>query len=312
MLRFGQEIPAGGAGGAPVARPIWLICAIFALGAADPAFAKPLLPDPLLDGGKLVLTNGVTTVEGTGGGGLSTWATIAGMETDRAVGVSAHVTGIALPDYGWQSHGLAVGIRDRIELSYARQNFDTRKVGALLGLGEGFRFNQDVFGAKVRLAGDVVYGSPILPQISLGVQHKRSLDSAIVRAVGARAASGTDFTASATKLFLAQGVLVNATARLTNANQFGLLGFGGPAGSGRSIQFEGSVAYMLSPRVVVGGEYRTRPDNLAIAREDDAHDVFVAWAFTRNATVTAAYADAGSVATFDGQRGAYLSFQLAF
>lgn len=295
---------------------ISITCIAATLIASTPAQADqptpPLAANALLDGGKLILTNGVSTVEGTSGGGLSTWATIAGMGTNRAIGISAHVTAIELPDYGWQSHGASIGIKDRLELSYARQNFDTRKVGAALGLGEGFRFNQDVFGAKVRLAGDVVYGSPILPQISLGVQHKRSLDSTIVKAVGARAAAGTDFTASATKLFLSKSVLVNATARLTNANQFGLLGFGGANGADRSVQFEGSFAYMLSPRVVVGGEYRTRPDNLAIAREDDAHDVFVAWAFTRNATLTAAYADVGSIATFDEQRGAYVSLQLAF
>lgn len=274
--------------------------------------ACPAQADPLLDGGKLVLTNGISSIEGASGGGLASWATIAGMETDRGLGLSAHVTGIDLADYGWQSHGFAVGIKDRVELSYARQNFDTRKVGAALGLGEGYRFNQDVFGAKVRLIGDVVYGSPLMPQISLGVQHKRSLDGAIVRAVGAASASGTDFTASATKLFLSKSLLVNATARLTNANQFGLLGFGGPNQTDRTLQFEGSLAWMLSPRLVVGGEYRTRPSNLAIAREDDAHDLFVAWAVTRNATLTAAYTDVGSVATFDGQRGGLVSLQIAF
>ncbi|OZA21174.1 MAG: hypothetical protein B7X90_02760 [Novosphingobium sp. 17-62-19] len=274
--------------------------------------APPANADPLLDGGKLVLTNGISSIEGASGGGLASWATIAGMETDRGVGVSAHVTGIELADYGWQSHGASVGIKDRVELSYARQNFDTRKVGAALGLGEGYRFNQDIFAAKVRLVGDTVYGSPLLPQISLGVQHKRSLDAAIVKAVGAASSEGTDFTASATKLFLSKSVLVNATARLTNANQFGLLGFGGANQTDRTLQFEGSVAYMLTPRLVVGGEYRTRPSNLAIAREDDAHDLFVAWAITRNATVTAAYADVGSVATFDGQRGGLVSLQFAF
>lgn len=274
--------------------------------------ACPAQADPLLDGGKLVLTNGISSIEGASGGGLASWATIAGMETDRGLGLSAHVTGIELADYGWQSHGFAVGINDRVELSYARQNFDTRNVGAALGLGEGYRFNQDVFGAKVRLIGDVVYGSPLMPQISLGVQHKRSLDGAIVRAVGAASASGTDFTASATKLFLSTSLLVNATARLTNANQFGLLGFGGPNQTDRTLQFEGSLAWMLSPRLVVGGEYRTRPSNLAIAREDDAHDLFVAWAVTRNVTLTAAYTDVGSVATFDGQRGGLVSLQIAF
>lgn len=287
-------------------------------GAAGILFCSMLLAapaahaDPLLDGGKLVLTNGISSIEGSSGGGLASWATIGGMETDRGIGISAHVTAIELADYGWQSHGASIGIKDRVELAYARQNFDTRKVGAALGLGEGYKFNQDIFSAKVRLIGDLVYGPPLLPQISIGLQHKRSLDAAIVKAVGASSPNGTDFTVSATKLFLQQSVLVNATARLTNANQFGLLGFGGPDQRARSLQFEGSVAYMLTPRLVIGGEYRTRPSNLAIAREDDAHDLFVAWAFVRNATITAAYANVGSIATFDGQRGGLVSLQFAF
>lgn len=286
--------------------------AIVSATAAALMVPAPASADPLLDGGKLVLTNGISSLEGASGGGLASWATIAGMETDRGIGLSTHVTAIELPDFGWQSHGIAIGIKDRVELSYGRQNFDTRKVGAALGLGEGYRFNQDIFGAKLRLLGDTVYGSPFLPQISVGVQHKRSRDAAIVRAVGAASANGTDFVASATKLLLSQSVLINGTARLTNANQFGLLGFGGQIRRGRTLQVEGSVAYMLTRRLVVGGEYRTRPNNLAIAREDDAHDLFVAWAFARNATVTAAYADVGSVATFDGQRGGLVSLQFAF
>ncbi|WP_225206108.1 DUF3034 family protein [Novosphingobium huizhouense] len=273
--------------------------------------ATPVRADALVDGGKLVLTQGISSIEGASGGGLASWATIAGMETNRGIGLSGHVTGIALPDYGWQSHGVAIGIKDRLELSYARQNFDTRRVGAALGLGRGFRFNQDIYAAKLKLAGDLVYGPALLPQISIGVQHKRSLDPAIVKAVGAGSASGTDFTVSATKLFLSKSVLADATVRLTKANQFGLLGFGGPRRSARSVQFEGSVAYMLTPRLVVGAEYRTRPDNLRFARENDAYDGFVAWAVKRNVTVTAAFADVGSVATVKGQRGALLSLQLA-
>ncbi|OYW16398.1 MAG: hypothetical protein B7Z39_01455 [Novosphingobium sp. 12-64-8] len=266
----------------------------------------------MFDNAKLLLTNGVTTVEGPSGGGLASWSTIAGRGTERAIGVSAHVTGIELPDYGWQSHGIAVGVHDRLEIGYARQNFDTRKVGAALGLGHGFTFNQDIYSAKLRLAGDLVYGPALLPAIAIGVQHKRNLDGAIVRAVGAGASSGTDFTVSATKLFLSHSVLVNATARLTKANQFGLLGFGGDKHSGRSVQFEGSLAYQLSRRLALGGEFRTRPDNLNIARENDALDMFVAWAPVRNLTVTGAYVDVGSIATFEKQRGGMLSLQMAF
>ncbi|MFM9937071.1 MAG: DUF3034 family protein [Novosphingobium sp.] len=258
------------------------------------------------------MTNGVSTIEGSSGGGLATWATISGMGTDRAFGLSAHVTGIELLDFSLESHGVAIGIRDRLEIAYARQNFNTRHVGAALGLGEGFTLNQDIVSAKLRLAGDLVYGPALLPQISIGVEYKRNLDGAVVRAIGAGAAAGTDFTVSATKLVLSASVLANATVRVTKANQFGLLGFGGDKHGQRSVQFEGLLAWMLTPRLVIGGELRTRPDNLNIAREDAAKDLFAAWAVGRHVTVTAAYVDIGSVATFAGQRGGLLSLQLAY
>lgn len=263
------------------------------------------------EGDKLVLTNGVSTIEGASGGGIATWATIAGRELDGGVGVAAHATVVELPDFRWQSHGIAIGVSNRLELSYTRQNFDTRDVGAALGLGRGYTLNQDVYGAKLRLFGDVVYGDPLLPQVSLGVQHKRNLDGPVARAVGAADDEGTDFTLSATKLFLSHSVLLNTTIRLTEANENGLLGFGSAAGKGYSLQFEGSLGYQLSRRAVVGAEFRTKPDNLGLG-EDDWFDLFAAYAVTDNVTVTAAYADLGTIATFSGQRGAFLSAQLAF
>lgn len=266
----------------------------------------------VLDGGKLVLTNGATSVEGSSGGGLASWAVIAGNETDKGIGISTHATMVLLADYRLESHGLAVGVGDRVELSYARQNFDTRDVGTALGLGRGFKLNQDIYGVKVRLFGDLVYGPSAVPQVSVGIQHKRNLDRPVVTAVGAASAEGTDFYVSATKLDLKRSLLLNATFRLTNANQFGLLGFGTAGNDGRSLQFEGSMAYMLSPKLVVGAEVRTKPNRLAIATEDAAFDLFGAWALNRNLTLTAAYVDLGSIATFDGQRGAYFSLQMAF
>lgn len=260
---------------------------------------------------KLVLTNGATAIEGASGGGIATWATIAGRESDRGIGISGHATGIELPDFGWQSHGVSIGYRNRVELSYARQNFDTRRAGEALGIGRGYTLNQDVFGVKVRLMGDVVYGDALVPQISLGVQHKINRDAPIAFAVGAAQDKGTDFTLSATKLFLSHSVLFGATARLTKANEGGLLGYGSAAGEGYSIQFEGSAAYQLSRRAVIGAEFRSKPDNLGLG-EDNWFDLFAAYALTDNLTVTAAYADLGSIATFEKQRGGFLSAQLAF
>ena len=265
----------------------------------------------LLPADKLVLTNGVTTIEGSSGGGISTWATIAGREMDRGVGISAHATLVELPDFQWRSYGVAVGIANRIELSYARQNFDTQDVGTALSIGKGYTLNQDVFGAKVRIAGDLVYGDPLMPQITVGIQHKRNQDGPVAFAVGAANDTGTDFTLSASKLFLSHSLLVSGTARLTSANQNGLLGFASVGGKGRSLHFEGSLAYQVSRRGVIGAEFRTKSDNLGLG-EDDWFDLFAAYALTDNLTVTAAYADLGSIATFDKQRGVFLSAQVAF
>lgn len=264
----------------------------------------------VLAGGKLLLTNGVTTVEGSSGGGLARWATIGGRQMAGGLGLSAHATTIVLPDFGWRSYGMLLGLGDRVELSIARADFDTRDVGALLGIGQGYTFNLETAGAKLRLAGDVVYGETWLPQIAIGLEHKRSRDGALVRALGAAEASGTDYTISATKLLLAQSLLVNGTLRYTKANELGLLGFGS-ANAGYRVEFEGSLGYQLSRRAVIGAEYRTKPDNLGLG-DDDWMDIFAAYALTRHLTVTAAYVDLGSIATFSDQRGGFLSAQVAF
>lgn len=265
---------------------------------------------PLRNGGKLLLTNGITSLDGASGGGLTPWAVIAGNETSDGIGLSAHGTLVEVKDYDYQSAGVAVGFRDRIELSYAHQNFNTNAIGIALGLGKDFAFSQDVIGAKVRVAGDLVYDS--LPAIAVGIQYKRNNQGAVVRAIGAGSDEGVDYYATVSKLFLSRSVLLSGTARLTKANQMGILGFGGDRHDGYSFQFEGSAAWQLSRRLAIGGEYRRKPDNLKIAREDDWFDAFAAYAVNRHVTATIAYADLGSIATVKNQRGVFLSLQAAF
>lgn len=264
----------------------------------------------LFEGGKLLLTNGVASVEGSSGGGIARWATIAGRQMPGGMGASVHATVIELPDFGWRSYGVALGLGDRLELSIARADFDTRDAGAALGIGQGYAFNLDTFGAKLRMAGDLIYGETWLPQIAVGIEHKRSRDGALIRALGAGDDDGMDFTISATKLFLAHSLLVNATMRYTEANELGLLGFGSD-NDGYKLQFEGSLGYQLSRRTVVGAEYRSKSDNLGLG-EDDWIDIFAAYALTEHLTLTAAYVDLGSIATYPGQRGGLLSAQIAF
>src|ERR1700722_14591555 len=274
---------------------------------------SPAFADALFDGGKLLATGGVSQVEGAGGGGLTSWAMITGYGTRDGIGANAHYTAVALPDYNLHTAGVAVGLYDRLELSYAWQGFDTQDVGGTLGLGRGFVFHQNIFGAKLKIIGDAVYDQDSwLPQISVGVQHKENDRPAIIAAVGGKGSVGTDYYLAASKLFLAESLLVNATLRETKANQFGILGFGGDKHNDYSTQFEGSTAYLFSRQFATGVELRTKPSNLSIAKEGDAWDLFAAYFFNKNLSLTVAYADLGNIVIKDDQHGAYLSLQAGF
>ena len=217
-------------------------------------------------------------VEGEGGGGLTPWALITGYGTRDSVGVNLHYTYVGLPDYQLVSPGVGIGLFDRLELSYAWAAFDTGATGAVLGLGQGFTFHQNIYGAKLKLIGDAVYDQDSwLPQIAIGLQHKENDRGAVIAAVGGKGSVGTDFYLAATKLFLAESLLTDVTVRATKANQFGILGFGGDRHDSYSAQVEASAAYLISRKLALGGEFRTKPNNLGVAKEDAAFDVFAAY-----------------------------------
>jgi hypothetical protein len=278
-----------------------------------PALADEVLENDPIDSGKLLATSGVSQIEGAGGGGLTPWAVISGYETRDAIGGNAHYTFVNTPSFTLQSTGAAIGLYDRFEFSYAREIFDTRSTGAKLGLGTGYTFNEDVFGAKLRIAGDAVYDQDSwMPQVALGTQYKINDNAAIVHAIGAKSAQGVDFYASATKLFLAESLLLDATVRETKANQLGILGFGGDRDDDYRAEFEGSAALLLTRKLAIGVEYRGQPNNLSFAEQNRWIDAFVAFFPTRNLSLTAAVVDLGSIAGQSRQRGVYLSAQVGF
>lgn len=262
--------------------------------------------------GKLIATGGVSQVEGAGGAGLSNWALITGYGTNNGIGANVHHTAVWLSDFTLHSSGVSVGLFDRVELSYAHQWFDTGEAGLRLGIGEGYIFDQDIIGAKVRLVGDALYDQDTwLPQIAIGANYKRNGDQALVSALGAANTDSFDYYVSATKILLDQSLIISATARLTEANQFGLLGYGS-ANTGHSIQGEFSLAYMFTPKLVAGIDYRTKPDNLAFAEEQDAKAAYLAYFVNKNLSLTIAAVDLGSIALQGRQQGVYTSLQAGF
>ena len=281
--------------------------------------------------GKLLLTGGVSTVDGAAGGGLTPWAMIGSLATEGEIGFTAHATRVNTRDYGLSTYGAALGWNERVEISLAKQDLNTGITGVLLG-APGLRLKQDILGIKVRVAGDAVLDSDsLMPAIAVGVQAKRLASSALdptLDALGAKR-SGTDFYVSATKLFLAQGILVNGTLRATKANQNGLLGFGASLGGAKNsyeVLPEISLALLLRKDLAVGVEYRKMSNRLQVAgkaagladglRSSDWKDIFIAWQPVKHLSLTLAYVDLGQIvpATTAKRRqtGTYLSAQVAF
>jgi hypothetical protein len=264
---------------------------------------------PLLAGDRLGWTGAVTEVEGTAGGGVVPWALIGGLGTDEQLGATAFATYVSTEDFSLRAGGASLEYANRLELSVARERFDAGSVVPGLTLG------QDIVGLKVRLFGDAVFApDQYLPQVALGAQWKRTLDfDQIPHAVGAQRGEDVDLYLAATKMYFAavfgHNVLLDATLRRTRANQFGLLGFGsaGPGGDGFSWEPEVSAALWLNDDVLLGVEYRHKPNNLAAFKENSAEDLFLAWAPIKNVSVTAAWADLGTIAGKTTQRGVYVS-----
>ena len=233
--------------------------------------------------------------------------------TRDEVGANAASTLVSTADYSLEAASLKVGLFDRVEVSIARQTFNTRDIGAALGLGTDFRLKQNIYGVKVKVFGDAVLEQDSwLPQIAVGAQYKKNEQGDVVRSVGATNDNGTDVYVSATKIILDQSILWNATLRATKANQLGILGFGGEKNDSYSPMLEGSLAYLACSTIAFGGEYRMKPDNLKIAKEENWSDLFLAWAPTKNISLTAAYVMLGNIVLREKQQGGYASLQLGF
>lgn len=273
---------------------------------------------------KLLLTGGVSQVEGAAGGGLTPWAVIGGYGTSDEMGANLHYSYADSSDFALSTYGITLGFDDRFEISLAEQRFNVSnlnsKLGWLLGRSD---IKQQVIGAKLRIAGEAILDADTwVPQVAVGLQYKNNQDGDLVKFLGAEDDDGMDYYVSATKLLLDKSLLINGTLRMTRANQLGILGFGGDRGNHYEPQLELSAAYLLAKNLAIGAEYRMKPDNLGTLggalEEDDWYDVFVAWAPNKHVSLTAAYVYLGNIvdipgaADFGDQKAVYLSAQIGF
>jgi hypothetical protein len=272
------------------------------------ACCTPLLASA--EAGRLLATGGATSIEGAAGGGITPWAVLAGYGERDEWGGDVFVTRVETGDYRLDAAGVAFAYDNRLELSVARQRFDLGTLSQDLSLPES-SLSQDIFGVKVRLFGDLIYDR--LPQVSLGLQHKRQKDFLIPSLVGAQRDEDTEAYLTGSRLILGgafgYNLLLNGGVRYSRANELGLLGFGGDRRDSRSLLKEGSAAVLFNPNWALGVEYREKPDNLFFAGESDWADVFLGYFPSKRLAVVLAYARLGEIATLDNQDGVYLSVQ---
>lgn len=264
-------------------------------------------------GSRILATGGVTQVEGSAGSGIVPWAVLPGYGQEDEWGGEIFATHVNTSDYDLSVIGASVAANNRVEVSIATQILGIDAIAQPLGLPDN-ELQQTIAGVKLRLFGDVIYTT--LPQVSVGMQYKKNLDFDVPAITGALDDDGLDFYISATKLWLSgingYPLLFNATVRSTKANQLGLLGFGGDLNNRTELMFEGSLAVLLRRNLVLGMDYRQKPNNLSFAEEDDWMDYFIAWFPNKHVSITGAWAELGDIASKTDQNGFYISLEGTF
>ena len=295
-------------------------------------------------GSRLIASGGISGVEGTAGGGITPWAFIGGYSSKEEVSYGANVQHLSLSDYSLTTAGASISLYDRVEITVQRQKLDlsaglTSNVFSLLTDGAITNANsatieQDIIGAKVKLFGDGVFTQDSwMPQVSMGIQYKKNNDFdsslslpdgsiplpniGVPKLLGAKDDSGVDIYVSATKLWLgvANGfnLLTNVTARHTKANTLGLLGFGSETDDDATVEWEGSLALLISSTTAIGAEFRTQSNRLGgLAEEDSIKDIFIAYFPNKSMSITAAYVDMGNLPLQPSSNGFYLTVNANF
>ncbi|GAB3680474.1 DUF3034 family protein [Salinisphaera aquimarina] len=258
------------------------------------------------EGSRLWATGGITNINGSAGGGITTWAVLNGYASDTETTANASVSHVGVDDFGLNTASIGVNWANRLAVTVSHSKLDVQPLHTDI--------RQQTVGLKLRLAGEALYDR--FGQYSAGVQYTHNSDFAIPHALGARNDSGVDFYLAATKVvldgFLSRNVLLNATARATRANQLGLLGFGSEHDNGYDLVGEFSAGVFLNRKWLVGAEYRQKPNNLQTVDEDDWKSVYLVYAPSRYLALSMAYVDLGSIAGLDDQNGYFVSLQTGF
>ena len=227
-----------------------------------------------------------------------------------------------------EAYTVSETIWGRIELGYALNHLDLgdlpRDIRAATGINT---INDSVymhnFNARLQLLKEGDFKKSWMPALTLGLHYKKNEDTDIIdsrlggafTSIGIEDNDGVDVTLFASKMIksLPRPLMLNAGVRSTKAAQMGLLGFTGE----RETVFEGNFGVLALDNLVIGGEYRQKPDEYdeitgLIAEEDDWWDGYITYIANDHLTMSVAYIHFGDLLNHEANSAWGIKFKWEF
>ncbi|WP_096893870.1 DUF3034 family protein [Candidatus Scalindua japonica] len=199
----------------------------------------------------------------------------------------------------------------RFELGYALNHFGLGKLPEDIETATGVNTIEDSvylhnFNARLQLLQEGEFKKSWMPALTLGIHYKKNEDTSVIDKrlggvfsdIGIEDNDGVDVTLYASKMItsLSRPLMLNAGIRSTEAAQIGLFGFTDE----RRTVFEGNFGVLVLDNLVIGGEYRQKPDEFdaisgLVEEEDDWWDGFITYIASDNLTMSVAFANFGDV-----------------
>lgn len=200
---------------------------------------------------------------------------------------------------------------DRVELGYGYDRFNAGDLPEDIFRTTGMSMDDDYvglhnFNARVALLKENDFEQQWVPAVTLGVHYKYNdtiddIDSDLngtLNAIGIEGDDGVDFTlyASKTVPIFGRPVIFDLGLRESESAHIGLLGFTGDY----ELTVEGNVAVLITDFMLIGGEYRMKPDNYdripgLVEEEDDWWTLCLGFIVTKNLCVDFGYGHFGDV-----------------
>lgn len=216
----------------------------------------------------------------------------------------------------------------RFELGYSLNHFDLGDLPRDIRAATGINTIEDSvymhnFNVRFQILKEGDFKKSWMPALTLGLHYKNNNDSKVIDrrlfggldTIGIKDDDGVDVTLYASKMItsLPRPLMINAGLRSTEAAQIGLLGFT----ENRKTVFEGNFGVLALDNLVIGGEYRQKPneyDNIPglIAEEDDWWDGYITYIANDHLTMSIAYLHFGDLLNHEANSAWGVKFKWEF